>query len=186
MLVRFERVTYAVSISLSPWNSVFGRSVLPPIRAKGLVPAWTAPSYANGGKFSEGDVWIRPSWGFPAVQGTVTIPKSHEGEATRYPAVVMLGGSGLIDRDHAIGSNLPFRDLAWGLAGNNIAVFRMEKPLVESALRMFVTGDLTVEHEYVKPAVAALQTLRKGRRSTPTEFRPWCEPRRPCGPASCG
>ncbi len=57
---------------------------------------------------------------YPAV---LCLPKN----PVRPPLVVMLGGSGPNDRDETIGPNKPFRDLAWGLAGQGVATLRFDK-----------------------------------------------------------
>ena len=44
-----------------------------------------------------------------------------------FPAVVLVHGSGPNDRDETIGPNKPFKDLAWGLASQGIAVLRYDK-----------------------------------------------------------
>ncbi|KAL9106471.1 MAG: hypothetical protein Q9227_008502 [Pyrenula ochraceoflavens] len=158
-LILFERGSHVLSISLDPWNSVLGFSMIPPIKAKGLVPAWTSPAYVKETDFSEEEIWIRPSWISPAIQCLLTVPKPSKVEAGRYPAVIILGGSGPSDADASLGSNLPLQDIAWGLASSGIAVLRMEKPLLECALGAFGTGYLTVETEYVRPTAAAFKAL---------------------------
>ena len=41
--------------------------------------------------------------------------------------VVLVHGSGPQDRDETLGPNKPFRDLAWGLASQGVAVLRYDK-----------------------------------------------------------
>lgn len=56
----------------------------------------------------------------PAV---LSLPKNKES----YPLLILVHGSGPNDRDETIGPNKPFRDIAWGLAEQGIAVFRYDK-----------------------------------------------------------
>src|SRR5690606_32751665 len=56
--------------------------------------------------------------------GTLTIPENAEG---KLPAVILVHGSGPNDRDETLFSYKPFRDIAWGLAEQGIAVFRYDK-----------------------------------------------------------
>src|SRR2546423_637796 len=72
--------------------------------------------------FGEKEVVIGAGGAWP-LPGTLTLPK---GDGP-FPAVVLVHGSGPQDRDETIGPNKPFKDLAWGLATNGIAVLRYEK-----------------------------------------------------------
>jgi alpha-beta hydrolase superfamily lysophospholipase len=77
-----------------------------------------------------------------------------------HPGVVLIHGSGPSDRDETLGPNKPFRDLAWGLAKRGIAVLRYDKRTharPESLAN--VATKLTVEHEVIADARAALETL---------------------------
>lgn len=44
-----------------------------------------------------------------------------------FPMVVMVHGSGPLDRDESIGPNHPFRDIALGLARRGVASLRYDK-----------------------------------------------------------
>jgi hypothetical protein len=57
---------------------------------------------------------------YPAV---LSLPKN----PAHVPVVVMLAGSGPMDRDETIGPNRPFRDIAWGLAERGVATLRFDK-----------------------------------------------------------
>ena len=87
--------------------------------------------------------------------GTLTVPK---GEGP-FPAVVLIHGSGAIDRDETTGALKPFRDLAEGLAERGVAVYRFDKrtyvyPAETTADRQFTPAD-----ESIKDAVNAVQLL---------------------------
>ena len=41
--------------------------------------------------------------------------------------MVLLAGSGSLDRDETIGRNKPLKDVAWGLASRGVAVLRFDK-----------------------------------------------------------
>lgn len=91
-------------------------------------------------------------WDLP---GTLTMP---EGEGP-FPAVILVHGSGPQDRDESVGSNKPFRDIAWGLAENGVAVYRYDK-------RTFVYGQdmagdigLTLDDETVLDVIKAVEIL---------------------------
>lgn len=88
-----------------------------------------------------------------ALPGTLTLPK----EGSSFPAVVLVHGSGPNDRDETVGSTKMFRDMAWKLAQNGVAVLRYDK-------RTFAHGNLftpeisvsfTVKEETVDDAILA-------------------------------
>jgi dienelactone hydrolase len=91
--------------------------------------------------------WVLP--------GTLSLPAGKG----PFPGVVLVHGSGPQDRDETVGGTKVFRDLAWGLASQGIAVLRYEK-------RAKVHGDkvgsapVTVKDEIVDDAVAAVKVLR--------------------------
>jgi len=79
------------------------------------------------------------------------------------PGVVLVHGSGPIDRDETIGPNLPFRDLAWGLASQGIAVVRYDKRTLTHRGKFTpdVLSRLTVQEETIDDALLAAQLLRQ-------------------------
>lgn len=89
--------------------------------------------------------------------GTLTMPKEAE---EKLPAVVLVHGSGPSDRDEAVYAYKPFRDLAWGLAQQGIAVIRYDK-------RTYIHGEkmaqdatkLTVYEETVEDAIRATELV---------------------------
>ncbi len=104
--------------------------------------------------------------GDPALEGLLTLP---DDVSKPLPAVVLVHGSGPSDRDETMGQGKPFRDLAYGLAGQGIAVLRYDK-------RTYVYGDsytredlitFTVKEETINDAVAAAQILRTDPRLDP-------------------
>jgi dienelactone hydrolase len=118
-------------------------------------PSPTPPPYADTGSFREADV--RVGHGELALPGTLTLPTS----AGRYPAVVLVHGSGPHDRDETIGPNRPFRDLAWGLASRGIAVLRYDKrTMVHASLIARNPAGFTLREETVDDALAAIDLLR--------------------------
>ncbi len=112
------------------------------------------PAYADRIRFREADVsfgegrWVLP--------GTLSLPIS----AHPVPAIVLVHGSGPNDRDETLGPNRPFRDLAWGLATQGIAVLRYDKRTLVHAHEMASLACLTVADEVVDDAVAAVAWLR--------------------------
>jgi uncharacterized protein len=119
--------------------------------------AYNPPEYVDQDAFQETEVTVGSGeWELP---GTLTLPK---GDGP-FPAVVLVHGSGPNDRDETIGPNKPFRDLAWGLASQGIAVLRYDKRTL--AYRDRFSGEdilgLTLKEETVDDALQAAQLLRQ-------------------------
>ena len=82
--------------------------------------------------------------------GTLSLPR-RPGSAP-YPAVVLLAGSGPLDRDETIGRNKPFKDLAWGLASRGVAVLRFDKVTYAHPGQVKEAQDFTLADEYLPHA----------------------------------
>lgn len=97
-LVSFQRGRLGVSIKL--WgDKVIGVSVNAPV-AMGLTPKWEAPGYVDEESFTEQEISFQPYWLWPSVKATLNVPK----RTGRKPAVLLLPGSGMLDRDASIGA----------------------------------------------------------------------------------
>jgi len=108
-------------------------------------------------KFRELELTIEG--GGPALGGTLTLP---DGDGP-FPALVMLQGSGPMDRDETVGPNRIFFDLAQGLAERGVASLRYDKrtwvyqnhpATPDSILKV-----MTLKEEVVDDAVAAYKLL---------------------------
>lgn len=88
--------------------------------------------------------------------GTLVVPKGHG----PFPAVLLVVGSGALDRDETIGPNKPFRDLAEGLAAAGIASLRYDKRSRIYGAQM-AGKDITVDEAVTDDAVAVLHLLAK-------------------------
>jgi len=115
------------------------------------------PSYSYEDNFNEHNITIGgdTSWPLPA---TLTIPNG----GGPYPVVILVHGSGPNDRDETIGPNKPFKDMAWGLATNDIAVLRYEKRTKYYADT--IVDDLTnftVYEETIDDAISAVNFLKE-------------------------
>lgn len=94
------------------------------------------------------------------LEGTLTLPNQ---ESDNVPAVVLVQGSGPSDRDEAVFSYKPFRDIAWGLAEQGIAVLRYDKRTYTygSTMSPEELKSLTVYEETVEDAVRAAELLKR-------------------------
>jgi dienelactone hydrolase len=113
------------------------------------------PAYAVPSSFTEKDVTVGAGteWALP---GTLSMPV---GKGT-FPAVVLVHGSGPNDRDESILANKPFRDLAWGLASQGIAVLRYDKRTKVHPAKTVKIKRFTVKDETIDDALAAVALLR--------------------------
>jgi dienelactone hydrolase len=117
---------------------------------------WAPPAYANPDSFSEQFVvLVNGQYELP---GTLTMPKGNR----RFPAVVLLQGSGPHDEDETIGPNKPLKDVAWGLASRGVAVFRYTKRTQKyGAQSSDDPAKMTVEDETMSDARVAIALVAK-------------------------
>jgi dienelactone hydrolase len=117
---------------------------------------YRTPSYVRAAAFQSKEMTVGAGeWALPA---TLTMPVGKG----KFPAVVLVHGSGPNDRDETIGPNKPFRDLAEGLASQGIAVLRYEKRTRQHAAKLGnVMSAFTVKEEVVDDALLAVALLRK-------------------------
>ena len=114
---------------------------------------WTPPDYAHPDSFAEQPVTVGDD---PTkLTGTLTLPKGKG----PFAAVVLVQGSGATDQDEAVGPNKPFKDLAWGLATNGIAVLRYNKRTFQYPASF--KGQFTVEQESIEDARAGVAPARR-------------------------
>jgi dienelactone hydrolase len=125
-----------------------------------IAPAaapYNAPAYVDAASFHEVEATVGSGeWALP---GSLSVPDG----AGPFPAVVLVHGSGPHDRDETIGPNKPFRDLAWGLASQGIAVLRYEKRTKVHAGQITPEqiARMTVQEEVIDDALAAVRLLRQ-------------------------
>lgn len=155
----FEKATVDIKVVYNSDNEVSGLWFVP-TQAQSPT-SYQPPAYAKSDSFTEKEVTIGTGeWQLP---GTLTIPKG----SGPFPAVVLVHGSGPNDRDETFGPNKPFRDLAWGLASNGVAVLRYDKRTKVYPQKMVALQGLTVKEEVVDDAVAAAQLLSKQEKIDP-------------------
>jgi fermentation-respiration switch protein FrsA (DUF1100 family) len=148
---KFERAYIDVKVVLDRDLRVAGLFFHPgaPPDEKGATAGYTRPDGIREMEVTVGS----GEWALP---GTLTLPK---GEGP-FAAAVLVHGSGPNDRDESVGSNKPFRDLAWGLADRGVAVLRYDKRSLVHGEKMVGIGDLTVQGEVIADVLAAVALLR--------------------------
>jgi dienelactone hydrolase len=152
---QFEKSTLDAKIVFSADAKIAGLFFVPAEQAAGSNSAapggWTAPAYAMPNSFRETPIKIADlHWELP---GTLTAPVGNG----RFPAVVLVAGSGPHDEDETIGANKPFKDLAWGLASRGIVVLRYTKRTAKYGMKSTDDANtLTVKDEVIDDARAAV------------------------------
>jgi dienelactone hydrolase len=149
---QFEKALLDVKVVFDQNKKIAGQFFVPPKSSKEFHP----PEYVDEDLFSEKEVTLGvPGWQLP---GILSIP---EGSGP-FPALVLVHGSGPNDRDESLGPNNPFRDLAWGLASQNIAVLRYDKRTKVHGRKMTAEKGIkfTVYEETIEDALAAADLLR--------------------------
>ncbi len=152
--VTCEHGAVTVIVSVTGAGFLAGIQLAPASAAEPVAP-WEPPAYAGPETFDEPDVTLGS--GRLAVPGTLTLPH----QPGPLCAVVLLGGSGALDRDETIGRNKPFKDLAWGLATRGVAVLRFDKVTHAHPGEVKNAEHFTVADEYLPDAVAAVHLLRQ-------------------------
>jgi alpha-beta hydrolase superfamily lysophospholipase len=148
---RFERTVLDAKIVFGEAKRIAGLFFVPPQPVSDLGP----PGYDAPGEYRNAEVVVGPDEA--SLPGTLSLPA----RPGSLPAVVLVHGSGPLDRDETIGPNKPFRDLAVGLASRGIAVLRYDKRTFARAAAVSALGDrLTLDQETVDDAVAAVRLLR--------------------------
>jgi dienelactone hydrolase len=125
------------------------------LTAAAPIAPWEPPAYADPSRFDEHEVTLGAE---PlVVSGTMTIPHG----SGPWPGIVLLAGSGSLDRDETIGRNKPLKDVAWGLASGGVAVLRFDKVTHTHAARLKDAHDFTLSDEYMPQATAAITVLQR-------------------------
>ena len=149
----FERNNVDFSLVFDEAGKIAGFFMRPAAAAE--PAAYEPPAYVKPGSFREAELEVDAGgWPLPA---TLTMPIG-QGPV---PAVILVHGSGPSDRDATFGPNKVFRDLAWGLASNGIAVLRYEKRTTTHAQRIAGLTTLTVKEEVIDDALAAVKAAQR-------------------------
>ena len=149
---RFEKMFIDMRVSFSSNGQISGLTYMPTPNATPYQP----PAYVDSAAFHDVEITVGSGeWALPA---SLSLP---EGSGP-FPAVVLVHGSGPQDRDETLGPNKPFRDLAWGLASQGIAVLRYEKRTKAHAAKYTpeLIAQITVQDEVIDDALSAVRLLR--------------------------
>ncbi len=151
---KFKDDVFDLQLTFDSQDRIAGMRMLPGSIAPDGKQGWSAPDYAKPNAFHEVDVTVQAGdWKLP---GTLTLPNGKG----PFPALVLVHGSGPEDQDETIGGNKPFKDLAWGLASENVAVLRYVKRTKQYGAQSLQPGvPFTVKQETTEDAKAAVALL---------------------------
>ena len=152
----FERAMLDAQVAFDEAGQVAGLFFVPTETTPEPADYYVPPGYVQPESFVEREVTVgEGEWALP---GTLTLP---QGDGP-FPGLVLVHGSGPSDRDETVGFYKPFRDLAWGLASQGIAVLRYEKR-TQAYPQQFaaIQEEITVQEETIDDALAAVGLLRE-------------------------
>ncbi|MBA3900234.1 MAG: dienelactone hydrolase family protein [Bacteroidetes bacterium] len=152
----FEKTSLDFKASFSPDFKINNIVFLPSKREEDYNP----PDYVKRRKFREKEIYFKA--GDFLIPGTLTLPKC----GRKLPLVVLVHGSGPMDRDNSVGPNKMFKDIAWGLSSKKIAVIRYDKRtyLYAAKISEYYGNRFTINEEIVADALAAAtfgKTIKK-------------------------
>jgi dienelactone hydrolase len=150
---QFEKAPMDIYVIFNSSGQIAGLNV----QLAPTASPYNPPAYVHPAAFHEVEVTVGSGeWALP---GTLSMPEG----AGPFPAVVLVHGSGPQDRDETIGPNRPFRDLAWGLASQGIAVLRYEKRTKVHAGQITpeMVARMTVQEEVIDDTLSAVRLLRQ-------------------------
>jgi dienelactone hydrolase len=153
VVTQFEVLALDTQVAFDDAGRIAGLVFVPSQSSTG-GEYYVPPSYVQADSFMERNLVVgTEGWVLPA---TFTYPV---GDGP-FPVVLLVHDSGPHDRDETVGHNKPFRDLAWGLASQGIAVLRYEKRTKEHPERVVALHEqFTVYDETIDDAVAAVKLL---------------------------
>ena len=162
------RETFDFTVKCRKGSRVFRISVDKDLKIQGLffLPDYSGlkaekVNYLDETSFSEEDVFLGKKKPLP---GTFCFPS----KGWKFPVVLLIHGSGPLDRDETIGPNKVFRDLAHGLAYYGIASLRYDK--MTKVYRIHDPVNFTQKPEVIDPALDWIQLLKQYRKVDPSNI----------------
>jgi alpha-beta hydrolase superfamily lysophospholipase len=151
VIVGFTNQDVSTKITYDSTNRIAGLFFSPMNRRS---DNYKIPAYADTSLFEEKN--IRFGYKDWELDGILTIPKNVIGKPK---VVILVHGSGPHDKDMTIGENKIFRDIAYGLSSNGIAVFRYDKRTYTYKNKMSKLVDVDFDKVVVDDVIAAIDTL---------------------------
>ena len=118
----------------------------------------TSIAYIDEDKFEEKKI----NFGIQGweLDGALTMPLTDKA----VPLVIIVGGSGPTDMDASVGANTPYKDIAYGLSSNGIAVLRYNKRTAQYGAKISESmkeNDTMIDIEYIQDIEEAVKFASK-------------------------
>lgn len=161
--LKFQKRKIGFQLTLNNTLEISGIFLVP------LAEKHNIAAYVKTEQFYE--IKIPVNSGNYATEGVLSIPKAKE----KVPVVIIVHGSGTIDKDCSIGPNKIYKDLAWGLAAKGIAVFRYDKRTFLHLQQMLADDKsgkqpFDVSNEYLADIKKILSSLKKRKEIDPKQM----------------
>jgi uncharacterized protein len=117
-------------------------------------PQYRPAAYVDASRFYEYKK-VLPDPKFPA-DAVLSIPA----KGNNFPLVIIVGGSGTTDKDLTMGPNRIYKDLAWGLSNQGVAVLRYDKRTLTHGAAMAAQKEIGVKEEYLDDLQLALKLAK--------------------------
>ncbi|VUC21459.1 unnamed protein product [Clonostachys rosea] len=147
-----------LSLALNLWMTWSGKLITLQIGPR-LSHSWKAPSYASVNSRS---VSLTLGSGLRRVGATLTLPPTRKSGDEGFPCVILIGGSGPVDRDSTVGPSKPFKDIALGLTAHGVSVCRFDKRASTLLGKLTMSKKkVTLTDEYVYHVLDAIRQIRQ-------------------------
>uniref|UniRef100_A0A8H7K9F6 AB hydrolase-1 domain-containing protein n=1 Tax=Bionectria ochroleuca TaxID=29856 RepID=A0A8H7K9F6_BIOOC len=147
-----------LSLALTLWMTWSGKLITLQVGPR-LSHPWKAPSYASATSRS---VSLTLGHGLRRVGATLTLPPTRDPGNEAFPCVILIGGSGPVDRDSTVGPSKPFKDLALGLAAYGISACRFDKRASTLLGKLTMSKKTaTLTDEYLYHVIDAIRQVRR-------------------------
>jgi alpha-beta hydrolase superfamily lysophospholipase len=160
--VKFAKSNMVLSLTFDSTGKVAGMFISP------QTATYIIPSYVKSLSFLETKMdFGTEGW---KVNGTLTFPRDNE----KHPVVIIVHGSGPMDKEGTTGNSKIYRDLAWGLATQGIAVFRYDKRSFTHGSRLFMETyqgkTYTPQDEVINDVLDAIKLMSTNSHVDPSQI----------------
>jgi alpha-beta hydrolase superfamily lysophospholipase len=157
----FENGTYDINISIDATQVLVNTFAFTPAASANInasaIENGPTPSDDLPAGVAEEDIIVNKGGEYP-LYGKLTYPARTQ---VPIPVVVLVHGSGANDMDETAYENKPFKDIAYALSQQGIAVLRYNKMTYAYPKAFARLVDFTVDQETVNDAVAAKTALEE-------------------------
>lgn len=168
--LQFDSGFIQLKIGINPQSSLISSYMLIKEQTREMYELerrYKLPSYAN--KRETEAISVEFGQKPFILKGELTLPNNLK-RKQKVPAVVLVHGSGLGDMNAMNGPQQPFKDIAYGLAAQKIAVLRYDKRTLTYGEECAKDTALTVNKETVDDAIEAVKFLRQQKNIDPEKI----------------